>query len=1035
MLPHHTLPVLSSLLIVSSAVTTAQSATRARGPDPALHLVQVSNGFGPLLPHRVPVPDANGQPTAEVIEIRSLADLANVRPTNPILPVAGWPTAALLPSAQSGNHFVLVRFDRALDAASVLPSTGVLGSGPAGAIQVEAIDPSIPGGRRIVSGRAFVGGQTYGATNQLETWIEAEDAETLVAVDPRGLGFPGTQTGFTGAALLVEPDAFVFVPDADGDLSTHETFPANAQIRVVITKQVRAASGEFLATPGIASSTVGLDRVEPEVLRHRDLSAAILPANGATGADPATNVQIRFSEPIQPLTVGPLVNTPSGLSSSVELVFGPIASPVSVPFTVRPLSVFDFTTYVIDPAFDFPGAGGGGFGCSSLSTVEVRVHAQALADLGQNENQLATASFFATGPGPGLVNAPVAPDTIYVARGGAHTGISVIDLNGFGAGTGNPTYDLAHPIVEGNSNLPNNPNLAIQGALLVPPLFPGTCTFNGGSAGVFTLTKDTNLADVLAPSPVLSSVADMALGHALDITFNNGAPFGCQAGGGNLCASTGLKRALLIPGGPHTLASGSGSPGTLPIKIVVGSENLVSWAPHPNPPPLVFPPLCQSPLILGQEPTSIQSALEPPDGPGLTNLLAPGDNPLGNPSIGLPPTNLLSPEQNAFFEGPSTPQPLISACRPYAVRQQIGQFLYAADRERNEVVVLDSNRFLVLDRIAVQDPTSFAMSPNLDLLAISSESTDRVYFLDTDPASARFHEIVHETEVGEGPRGLAWESADEDIFVCCTAAGSVSVISAFNLEVRKTLTAHLEQPIDIALTPRQTSFGFLRGVYFGYVLDAAGFVAVFESGPDGINGIGFDDIVATLPFPFHSPHAIQPDVTNLNSGFFVAHQDPLDENGALTGAVGGALTRVGIVGGLQGPIPLVAGETPHLRKLQLGVLDSIGEGPGGLSGVPVDIAFDDQRNVSALTNFSTTYSAGQPISINGKGLVRVVNGGALSVSAPQFVFAAVPETGSVGVVDVLDLHAFERFDTNVFQAGVQSIPAPGVTALMDYFRQ
>jgi hypothetical protein len=36
---------------------------------------------------------------------------------------------------------------------------------------------------------------------------------------------------------------------------------------------------------------------------------------------------------------------------------------------------------------------------------------------------------------------------------------------------------------------------------------------------------------------------------------------------------------------------------------------------------------------------------------------------------------------------------------------------------------------------------------------------------------------------------------------------------------------------------------------------------------------------------------------------------------------------------------------------------------------------------------------------------------------------------------VLDLHAFERFDTNVFQAGVQSIPAPGVTALMDYFRQ
>ena len=31
--------------------------------------------------------------------------------------------------------------------------------------------------------------------------------------------------------------------------------------------------------------------------------------------------------------------------------------------------------------------------------------------------------------------------------------------------------------------------------------------------------------------------------------------------------------------------------------------------------------------------------------------------------------------------------------------------------------------------------------------------------------------------------------------------------------------------------------------------------------------------------------------------------------------------------------------------------------------------------------------------------------------------------------------ALQRFDTNVFQPGVQSIPAAGVTGLMDYFRQ
>ena len=31
------------------------------------------------------------------------------------------------------------------------------------------------------------------------------------------------------------------------------------------------------------------------------------------------------------------------------------------------------------------------------------------------------------------------------------------------------------------------------------------------------------------------------------------------------------------------------------------AENIISWAPHPNPPPLQFPPLCATPFIGGQE--------------------------------------------------------------------------------------------------------------------------------------------------------------------------------------------------------------------------------------------------------------------------------------------------------------------------------------------------------------------------------------------------------------------------------------------------
>ena len=47
-----------------------------------------------------------------------------------------------------------------------------------------------------------------------------------------GIGFPGTEGGFNGSADLVSPNTLVFVVDSDGDLSTHETFPAGFQIVV-----------------------------------------------------------------------------------------------------------------------------------------------------------------------------------------------------------------------------------------------------------------------------------------------------------------------------------------------------------------------------------------------------------------------------------------------------------------------------------------------------------------------------------------------------------------------------------------------------------------------------------------------------------------------------------------------------------------------------------------------------------------------------------------------------------------------------------
>ena len=1032
-------------LVAGVLVLASPFAAQARSPragEPPLGLVAVRNGFGQLLPHRVAIPDAAGLPTSQVIEIRTHADLLHLRPTNPVLPPSAWPAAALLPSALPGNHFVLALFDQPLDVAAIL--TDEAARAPFGslteALRVELVEPS-SGARRTLRGRSFVGGRTFGASVpgdpsrlRLETWVADGGGGTLVALDPRALGFPGTQGGFAGAELLVDPRAFVFVPDADGALATHETFPAGCQVQVRLTRKIRARSGAALAAPGLASATVGTDACPPELALRRLGTPHVVPLDGAEEVDPRTDVRLHFSEPIQPLSLGPLAGLqPAGPSPAVQLLFGPDTARVSVPFTARPPSVLDLATYELDPAFDFPGRGPVEPPCPDFATIEVRVNAGPLADLAANHNLRARSSVFRTAMGPGLVNAPVTPDAIYVARS---AGLSVVDLNGFGASTGDPTYDLLHPIVEGHSNFPNDPNVFLQGALLIPPLGIGTCSFAGGAEGAFRLTKESNLGDVLASAPTLGPVADMALGHALDLVYNNAVPFGCTSGGGNLCASTGLKLAALIPGGPSTLAPSTEAPGVLPIKIVLGHENLVSFAPHPNPPPLAFPPLCQAPHLLGQEPTSIDVRLAPPVGLGLSNLLVPGPFPLGIPEINLPPQGLLTPEQNTFFLGPSRPQPNPASCSPFAVRQQIGQFLYALDRAAEEVVVLNSNRFLVLARIPVPDPTSLAMSPNLDLLAITSEATDQVLFLDVDPASASFHELVHAAPVGDGPRGIAWESGNEDLLVCCTAADAVYVLSAFTLHVRKVLSEHLRAPLDVALTPRQTTFGFARNVYLGYVLNADGTVAVFESGPSGINGIGFDAIVGELPFVFHAPRAIQPDVTNLNSGFVVAHERPLGTDGQPTGQHGGALTRVGITGGTPGPIPLQPGELPTFRNLEWGVLASVGEGPGGLTGIPVDLAFDDQRNLSALTTFSTVFSAGQPLSVNGKGLVRVIGGGVLSVTNPQFLFVAVPASAEgPGVVDVLLLPDLERVDTDAFDAGIQSIPAAGVTGLMSYFRQ
>ncbi|MDH4148844.1 MAG: beta-propeller fold lactonase family protein, partial [Acidimicrobiia bacterium] len=477
---------------------------------------------------------------------------------------------------------------------------------------------------------------------------------------------------------------------------------------------------------------------------------------------------------------------------------------------------------------------------------------------------------------------------------------------------------------------------------------------------------------------------------------------------------------------------------------VQSGGNPVSWSPHPNPPALIFPPLCIQPYIGGQEPTSFYTIDPPPpagQGLGLKNQLSPGD-PFGDPLNGIPPSGLLTTLQNMYFEGPDRQSLPLAACLGHMMRQQVGHFVYMIDRARREIVVINSNRFQVLDRIPVSDPTNLAMSPNLDLLAVSNQKSNLVQFIDINPNSGTFHQVVKNTPVGSGPRGIAWDPANEDILVCNEPDNSVSIISAHTLAVRKTVKSQLNLPFDVVITQRQNGFGFQRNVYLAWILNRNGDLAVFESGPNGLNGWGYDDVIGVAPMNFPNPKAIAVDFNHLGGGAWVVHENQLGTNGLPTGQTGGAITNVIVAATTFGQLTLTGGNffvNPQFRDMSIQVSASIGSDQ--LTGIPVDIAQDDQVNFGSLPNFQgllqQNYSAGVPAAINGKSYVRQVNGIATGAKHPRFLFAAIPNSiEGPGVVDVFNLQSSNlRFDTDPYLPGKQSIPVPGVNLLIDYWRQ
>ncbi|MCC7062957.1 MAG: hypothetical protein IT456_09150 [Planctomycetes bacterium] len=955
-------------------------------------VVSISTGTGAVYPYRIRTVDSFGNPTTNVVNIESTATLhANVNGNNGVLPVATLATSALLPDGNPGNHFLHFTFSHKLDVDSILSNllANQGNSGLTGALNILAYDPATETSTTL-TGRGFVNGYTYynvAGTLQKVKAVE-EDGTNIRVLDSRAAGFPA----YAGAADLVGKKAFVFIADTDSDLATVETFPSNRLLRLIVTNAVRDSENHILTQEVSTATTVGPDTLAPEVLGFLSTAPQISPGNGQTDIDPTSTILVRFNKPVQPGEVGsffdPLQFTPP--SGGVTLQVTAAAQTFSVIYHADPVSYGDLMNYIITPAYNLPGQ----------SVVDVQVQTTTIHSL-NSQLLIGTpiATQFTTGNGPGICNAPVAPEAIYVGIGGAEPGVSVIDLNGFGQGTG----DLS------NTRFPLNPNIGISG--VTPALAPGTTNLDAGSGGVLTLVKDTNLDTRLLRDPIVGDVTDIHIGAPLDLVFNN------ENINSNATRANQVNQLF-----------GTAMPG-----------NVITQPPIPNPPRLVFPPPNPNRAIFGEEPTTKSSFGPPgalvtagPPGGCITaslNLLGQG-NPFSTQQGQL---GIYGSVFMGVFVGPQpppgSPPPPPPFC-PYTSRQQVGHFLYVLDRDNRQVVVVNSNRFTVLDTIQLSDPVSMTMSPNLTRLAVTNFASASVSFIDIDPTSQTFNQVVAETRVERGPTAIAWQPDGEDVLVVSTDANFLTIISALDYTVRRTVAGFLNLPVDVVCTERYQANGNNSGVYYAYILNANGTVAIYESGPDGVNGIGFNDVIGTVTnVSFPRAKAMSYDMDAGNGGVFIGH---VDDSGL------GQVSRLWLTSSPPGVLPLNPSSggfilPPTYRQKEWTVTQRIG---GFVQGTPVrdllsgnsivDLCTDEMVNygglLGQLTLFNSAYVS-TPFSHSGKHVLKASGGGVASSVVPKLLFIAMSD---VGKVDVFEIQSGLR---------VATLDVPGVRVVASSWRQ
>jgi len=801
------------------------------------------------------------------------------------------------------------------------------------------------------------------------------------------------------------------------------------------------------------------------------------PFNGNTGILPSSLATLPPLPGKNPCVNGvgfDAIATNVSMVASLILSDGtPLNTTGHIPFRCTPLHQNNLSSYILNPIIDLPSSSDLGspyFTANKISRmlITVRVHFnESNTFTGNSINMGPCGAFqgklsadaeatFVVESGGRAVNAPVCPNALYYCMG--PKGLGVVDLDGNGFTTNDPAFSKECLVTAfafynkyGNAGISNGNRYAYAAKAMA-----GTSGFMGlgkntpmpgineGSDGMETVVKDSKGNAQLYPDPYgdqkYSFVADVEIGDFLDSLIYDQT---------NVWAKKSLHTSSL---------SGTES-----------SSNLIGTPPTPNPPPLTLPIGMRAThvvidyndlssdgafVIMGKEVFTVDltGAMVPPSLTGFVHLKPA----YSHTAVDEPfPPNAIS-GVNFMNLGPVAE----SSTAPgtfYGSRQQIGNFLFIADRANNTVSVVNSNTMDVITSLTgLNQPDAVAVRSDLTTLYVSNSGGNNVSVINVNPKSETFLKTITTIPVGGKPKGIACQPDGEDIFVCNYGSNSISIINSSTNTVRKTLTVLLKKPWDMVAAPRQFNFGFGTQVFHGYISNFGGNnVLVYESGPDGFGGVGYDDVLGEVPpegengqpfSPLLAPKGIcwDPLATSkeytLTGGVYVAHS---------TGGYG-MVSRIAFSAQQApwGPIFLIPisgaiGGSPGFGKRRFLITGQWG-GPGSqLSGHSAsDVALLDYNRhawnnenwAGPAPSYVTNYGdLGQnPISslpVNNKHPIRIVP---INPTVPTYIPALNPDRLFVSFedttsIDVLDVNMGLKVNT------ITGLPY-GVKVLKSYFK-